>query len=124
MLVVLLQPSDGEARVAGFDLHTAASQARNRLGYVAQKFSLYGNLTVRQNLEFFSGIYGLTGQIRQEAVDRMVQIFGFAERLSMSSGQLPLGFKQRLAMACSLMHEPDVLFLDEPTSGVDPIARR
>ena len=124
MLCGLLQPSDGEARVAGFDLHTAASQARNRLGYVAQKFSLYGNLTVRQNLEFFSGIYGLTGQSRQKAVDRMVQIFGFEERLSMASGQLPLGFKQRLAMACSLMHEPDVLFLDEPTSGVDPIARR
>lgn len=124
MLCGLLRPSDGDARVAGFDLRQAASQARNRLGYMAQKFSLYGNLTVQQNLAFFSGIYGLTGQRQQEAVDRMVQIFGFKDYLSMPSGQLPVGFKQRLAMACSLMHEPDVLFLDEPTSGVDPIARR
>ena len=124
MLCGLLRPSDGDARVAGFDLRQAASQARNRLGYMAQKFSLYGNLTVQQNLAFFSGIYGLTGQRQCEAVDRMVQIFGFKDYLSMPSGQLPLGFKQRLAMGCSLMHEPDVLFLDEPTSGVDPIARR
>jgi ABC-2 type transport system ATP-binding protein len=124
MLCGLLPPSAGAARVAGFDLQEAASQARNRLGYMAQKFSLYGNLTVGQNLEFFSGIYGLSGGPKQEAVVRMVEIFGLQDYLGMSSGQLPLGFKQRLAMACSLMHEPDVLFLDEPTSGVDPIARR
>ncbi len=124
MLCGLLPPSEGEARVAGFDLRRAASQARNRLGYMAQKFSLYGTLTVEQNLRFFSGIYGLSGELQGEVVDRMVQIFGFRDYLSTPSGQLPLGFKQRLAMACSLMHEPDVLFLDEPTSGVDPIARR
>lgn len=124
MLCGLLRPSEGSARVAGFDLRRSASQARNRIGYMAQKFSLYGNLTVQQNLEFFSGIYGLGGRRQREAVGRMVQIFGFQGYLNLSSGELPLGFKQRLAMACSLMHEPDVLFLDEPTSGVDPIARR
>ncbi|MBV9492482.1 MAG: ATP-binding cassette domain-containing protein, partial [Verrucomicrobia bacterium] len=124
MLCGLLRPSHGTARIAGFDLKHAASQARNRIGYMAQKFSLYGNLTVRQNLEFFSGIYGLGGRRQREAVERMVQVFNFKDYLNLSSGELPLGFKQRLAMACSLMHEPDVLFLDEPTSGVDPIARR
>ncbi|MBV8899860.1 MAG: ABC transporter ATP-binding protein [Verrucomicrobia bacterium] len=124
MLCGLLRPSGGQARVAGYDLRRAASQARNRIGYMAQKFSLYGNLTVQQNLEFFAGIYGLAGKRRREAVSRMVEIFGFKDQVNLASGQLPLGFKQRLAMACSLMHEPDVLFLDEPTSGVDPIARR
>jgi ABC-2 type transport system ATP-binding protein len=124
MLCGLLRPSEGRARVAGLDLQQAASQARNRLGYMAQKFSLYGDLSVRQNLNFFSGIYGLTGKRQREAVGLMEQIFGLEDYLQKSAGQLPLGFKQRLAMACSLMHEPDVLFLDEPTSGVDPITRR
>ena len=124
MLCGLLQPSEGRATVAGFDLQQAASQARNRLGYMAQKFSLYGDLSVRQNLNFFSGIYGLSSKRQREAVNQMEQTFGFEDYAHRSAGQLPLGFKQRLAMACSLMHEPDVLFLDEPTSGVDPITRR
>jgi ABC-2 type transport system ATP-binding protein len=85
---------------------------------------LYGDLSVEQNLNFFSGIYGLSGKCQRQAVNRMEQIFGLEDYFHMSAGQLPLGFKQRLAMACSLMHEPDVLFLDEPTSGVDPITRR
>ena len=123
MLCGLLRPSEGRARVAGFDLQQAASQARNRLGYMAQKFSLYGDLSVRQNLQFFSGIYGLTGKRQREAVDQMEQIFGLEDYAPMSAGHSPR-IKQRLAMACSLMHEPDVLFLDEPTSGVDPITRR
>jgi len=91
---------------------------------MAQKFSLYGDLSVRQNLQFFSGIYGLADKRQRDAVDRMEQVFGLQEYAQTSAGQLPLGYKQRLAMACSLMHEPDVLFLDEPTSGVDPITRR
>jgi len=124
MLCGLLRPSEGHATVAGFDLRQAASRARNRLGYMAQKFSLYGDLSVRQNLQFFSGIYGLAGKRQRDAVDRMEQVFGLQEYAQTSAGQLPLGYKQRLAMACSLMHEPDVLFLDEPTSGVDPITRR
>jgi ABC-2 type transport system ATP-binding protein len=124
MLCGLLKPSDGKASVDGFDLQRAGSKARNRIGYMAQKFSLYGDLSVKHNLEFFSGIYGLDGMLRRQAVERMIELFSLREYLNVASGQLPLGFKQRLAMACSLMHEPDVLFLDEPTSGVDPITRR
>jgi ABC-2 type transport system ATP-binding protein len=124
MLCGLLKPSEGTARVAGFDFQRSASAARNRIGYMAQKFSLYGDLTVKQNLEFFSGIYGLQGEKRNTAIGQMIDVFALKPHLELSSGQLPLGFKQRLAMACSLMHGPDVLFLDEPTSGVDPITRR
>jgi ABC-2 type transport system ATP-binding protein len=124
MLCGLLKPSEGTARVAGFDFQQSASAARNRIGYMAQKFSLYGDLTVKQNLEFFSGIYGLRGEKRISAIDQMIDVFALQPHLELSSGQLPLGFKQRLAMACALMHGPDVLFLDEPTSGVDPITRR
>jgi ABC-2 type transport system ATP-binding protein len=91
---------------------------------MAQKFSLYGDLTVKHNLEFFSGIYGLKPSRGREAVENMIEIFSLQNYLDTPAGRLPLGFKQRLAMACSLMHEPDVLFLDEPTSGVDPITRR
>jgi ABC-2 type transport system ATP-binding protein len=91
---------------------------------MAQKFSLYGDLNVQQNLDFFSGVYGLQGERRNSARERMIHAFGLEPYLNNASGQLPLGFKQRLAMACALMHEPDVLFLDEPTSGVDPITRR
>ena len=124
MLCGLLKPSAGTARVAGIDLRKSGSAARNRIGYMAQKFSLYGDLSVQQNLDFFSGVYGLQGEHRNSARDRMIHAFGLEPYLNNPSGQLPLGFKQRLAMACALMHEPDVLFLDEPTSGVDPITRR
>jgi ABC-2 type transport system ATP-binding protein len=124
MLCGLLKPSSGTARVAGIDFRKSGSAARNRIGYMAQKFSLYGDLTVQQNLDFFSGVYGLQGKRRSSAIDRMIHAFGLQNHLGSASGQLPLGFKQRLAMGCALMHEPDVLFLDEPTSGVDPITRR
>ncbi len=124
MLCGLLKPSGGKASVGGFDLQRAGNKARNRIGYMAQRFSLYGDLSVKHNLEFFSGIYGLDGTLRRQAVERMVDLFSLQAYLDVASGQLPLGFKQRLAMACSLMHEPEVLFLDEPTSGVDPITRR
>jgi ABC-2 type transport system ATP-binding protein len=124
MLCGLLKPSSGTARIAGIDFRKSGSAARNRIGYMAQKFSLYGDLTVQQNLDFFSGVYGLQGKRRSSAIDRMIHAFGLENYLGSASGQLPLGFKQRLAMACALMHEPDVLFLDEPTSGVDPITRR
>src|ERR1700757_2688577 len=124
MLCGLLKPSSGTARIAGIDFRKSGSAARNRIGYMAQKFSLYGDLTVQQNLDFFSGVYGLQGKRRSSAIDRMIHAFGLENHLGSASGQLPLGFKQRLAMACALMHEPDVLFLDEPTSGVDPITRR
>ncbi|HUZ75745.1 MAG TPA: ATP-binding cassette domain-containing protein [Stellaceae bacterium] len=124
MLCGLLPASEGTLRVAGLDLRRAAAQARGRVGYMAQKFSLYGDLSVQQNLAFFSGVYGLRGAARQTAIRRMVERFGLEPYRSASAGDLPLGFKQRLALACAVMHEPAVLFLDEPTSGVDPLTRR
>ncbi len=99
-------------------------QAKASLGYMAQKFSLYSLLSVRQNLDFFSGAYGLTGKLRRERIEEMIDVFDLAGVLNAEPDNLPLGFKQRLALACSLMHRPSVLFLDEPTSGVDPITRR
>jgi ABC-2 type transport system ATP-binding protein len=124
MLCGLLRPSAGIGRVVGLDLQKAPGKARSRLGYMAQKFSLYGDLSARQNLEFFSGVYGLAGERQKETVRRMVDIFGLQQHLQASAKDLPQGFKQRLALACSVMHEPAVLFLDEPTSGVDPLTRR
>ena len=91
---------------------------------MAQKFSLYGDLSVQQNLTFFAGAYGLSGNLRREATNRMVRTFDLTSQRDRSAGQLPLGYKQRLALACALMHDPSVLFLDEPTSGVDPLTRR
>lgn len=91
---------------------------------MAQKFSLYGDLSVRQNLEFFAGAYDLEGRRASQAIEAMIDIFELGPRLGVNAGTLPLGFKQRLALACAVMHEPAVLFLDEPTSGVDPVARR
>jgi len=124
MLCGLLKPSAGEGRVAGFDLRRDAPEARNRLGYMAQKFSLYGDLSVIQNLNFFAGVYGLSGVKKRERIELMKEIFDFRPILDLSAKDLPLGLKQRLALACAVLHEPEVLFLDEPTSGVDPITRR
>ena len=120
----LLKPTSGQALVMGLNLEHSPSQARQQLGYMAQKFSLYGQLSVRQNLLFFSEIYGLTGESQRFKVQQMVETFDLAPFLDTLAGELPLGFKQRLALACAVMHEPQVLFLDEPTSGVDPVTRR
>jgi ABC-2 type transport system ATP-binding protein len=124
MLCGLLPPSEGSLRVAGFDLRKAAAPARGRIGYMAQRFSLYGDLSVERNLRFFSSVYGLFGARQRRRVDWAVSEFDLAAQMSASARDLPLGFKQRLALACALMHEPEILFLDEPTSGVDPLARR
>jgi ABC-2 type transport system ATP-binding protein len=124
MMCGLLTPTSGTARVMGIDLKTSASQARQRLGYMAQKFSLYTNLTIKQNLQFFSGAYGLQGARQKSAVAEMVEVFKLQPFLDTTPDTLPLGFKQRLALACAVMHEPAILFLDEPTSGVDPVTRR
>lgn len=124
MLCGLLTPTSGDGKVAGHDLRTARADARQSLGYMAQKFSLYGDLSVRQNLEFFAGVYGLGRQAKRLAIDRAIEVFQLDRYLSSDSGALPLGYKQRLALACAVLHEPPVLFLDEPTSGVDPITRR
>ncbi len=124
MLCGLLTASSGSGSVAGFDLRHAKADARQSLGYMAQKFSLYGDLSVRQNLDFFAGIYGLSGARKNTAIARVTEIFHLTRYLPVNAGTLPLGFKQRLALACAVLHEPPVLFLDEPTSGVDPVVRR
>ncbi len=124
MMCGLLKPTSGRAEVMGIDLKHSPGRARQRLGYMAQKFSLYGNLTVRQNLEFFAGIYGLHGRPQDDAIEQMVAAFHLQEFLGAQTDTISLGYKQRLSLACAAMHEPDILFLDEPTSGVDPITRR
>ncbi len=124
MMCGLLAPSSGTAQVMGLDLKTSASHARRQIGYMAQKFALYGNLSVAQNLSFFSGIYGLRGDIQAKQIADMVRVFELQPFLATQAGALPLGFKQRLALSCAIMHQPPLLFLDEPTSGVDPITRR
>jgi ABC-2 type transport system ATP-binding protein len=124
MMCGLLVPTSGKALVLDMDLKVSSGKARQHLGYMAQKFSLYGNLTVVQNLRFFSGVYGLRGKAQAEKIERMSDAFGLKSIRDHATDDLPLGYKQRLALACSLMHEPDILFLDEPTSGVDPITRR
>jgi ABC-2 type transport system ATP-binding protein len=124
MLCGLLKPTSGQAFVNGLDLEKAGSEARSHIGYMAQKFSLYGNLSVQQNLNFFSGIYNLRGRNQRQRIEEMVDTFSLAPYLNTNAEGLPLGFKQRLALSCAVMHRPQVLFLDEPTSGVDPITRR
>ncbi|HTU26334.1 MAG TPA: ATP-binding cassette domain-containing protein [Pirellulales bacterium] len=124
MMCGLLKPTAGSARVAGQDLHRAGGAARRRLGYMAQKFSLYGDLSVRQNLDFFAGVYGLSRQRKRDAIARVIDTFGLVPYLNQNAAEIPLGFKQRLALASAVMHNPAVLFLDEPTSGVDPLTRR
>ena len=124
MMCGLLPISHGQALVLGLDLKHSATQVRQRIGYMAQRFSLYDKLTVQQNLSFFSGIYGLMGHQQTERINEMITAFNFAPILEQTPESLPLGFKQRLALACALMHKPEIVFLDEPTSGVDPITRR
>jgi ABC-2 type transport system ATP-binding protein len=124
MLCGLLPATSGTLRVAGMDLRRARASARQRIGYVAQNFSLYGQLSVIENLDFFASAYNLRGASRRARIDWALQQFELGALAALPSGQLPGGYKQRLAMAAALLHEPETLFLDEPTSGVDPLARR
>ena len=124
MLCGLLEVSSGTLQVAGVDLRRARASARQRIGYVAQKFSLYGQLSVLENLEFFASVYGLRGRLKRQRMDWALEQFELGSLARLPSGQLPGGYKQRLAMATAMLHEPEILFLDEPTSGADPLARR
>jgi ABC-2 type transport system ATP-binding protein len=124
MLTGLLLPTSGGGRVAGADLLTESETIKRRIGYMSQLFSLYADLTVEENIGFFAGLYGVTGErlaVRRAAVLRMAGLEGQHRTIT---GELPLGWKQRLALGCAVLHEPGILFLDEPTSGVDPVARR
>ncbi|MEK1889056.1 MAG: ATP-binding cassette domain-containing protein [Phyllobacterium sp.] len=124
MLCGLMPATSGTLRVAGADLRTSRAEARENLGYVAQKFSLYGDLSVDENLDFFASAYGLRGAKKRQRIDWSKEQFELGSLSTLPSGQLPGGFKQRLAMAAALLHEPGILFLDEATSGADPLARR
>ena len=124
MLCGLLPATSGTLRVAGFDLRTARASARQRIGYVAQKFSLYSQLSVAENLDFFASAYGLHGSRKRERIAWALAQFELEPLMRLASGELPGGYKQRLAMATALLHAPEILFLDEPTSGADPLARR
>jgi ABC-2 type transport system ATP-binding protein len=124
MLCGLLPATAGELRVSGLDVRKARASARQHIGYVAQKFSLYGQLSAVENLDFFASAYGLRGARKRDRIAWALQAFELSSLMHLASGQLPGGYKQRLAMATALLHEPEILFLDEPTSGVDPLARR
>ena len=124
MLCGLLSATAGTLRVAGFDLRRARASARQLIGYVAQKFSLYGQLSVADNLDFFASAYGLHGRRKRERIDGALAQFELRPLMQLPSGQLPGGYRQRLAMAAALLHAPEIPFLDEPTSGADPLARR
>ncbi|MFH5832979.1 ABC transporter ATP-binding protein [Halalkalibaculum sp. DA3122] len=124
MLIGLLAPTSGEAKVAGYDVYTQAESIKKRIGYMSQKFSLYEDLTVWENIRLYGGIYGLPfKQIKQKA-DDLLQTLSLSEARGKRIGSLPLGWKQKLAFSVAIMHDPDIVFLDEPTGGVDPITRR
>ncbi len=124
MLTGLLAPTSGTGRVAGFDVRTDAERIKEHIGYMSQLFSLYGDLTVEENIAFFAGMYGVTGARLEERRDWVLRMAGLTAHRTQMTGDLPLGWKQRLALGCAVLHEPPILFLDEPTSGVDPVSRR
>lgn len=124
MLTGLLEPTDGEARVAGCDVRTEAEEVKRRIGYMSQKFALYDDLTVNENIRLYGGIYGLSVDDIRERRDRLLRRLGFEHAADDRVGSIPLGWKQKLAFSVALLHEPRVVFLDEPTSGVDPLTRR
>lgn len=124
MLCGLVEPTSGTAEVAGFDVVKDAERVRRRIGYMSQRFGLYDDLTVGENLRFYSSVYGVIGRDRAERVDAHAESLGLAGRWSQLAGTLSGGWKQRLALACATAHKPDLVFLDEPTAGVDPAARR
>ncbi|MCB0301752.1 MAG: ABC transporter ATP-binding protein, partial [Calditrichaeota bacterium] len=124
MLCGLLSPTEGSGTVAGFDIYRESEQIKKNIGYMSQKFSLYDDLTISENIEFFGGIYGLPRDLIADRKSALIEQVGLQKQENMLTRDLPLGFKQRLALGCAMLHDPPILFLDEPTSGVDPQARR
>ena len=124
MLCGLLTPTSGSAQVGGFDLVTQAEQIKQTIGYMSQKFSLYDDLSVVENIDFFSGVYTVPQELRPARKEYVLKMAGLENRGDTMTRLLPTGWKQRLALGCAILHQPPILFLDEPTSGVDPIARR
>ena len=124
MLCGLLDPTAGTARVAGVEVTEAPEQVKTRIGYMSQRFGLYEDLTVAENLDFYAGIYGLSREVRRRRTDELLGYLGLERRLHQLAGTLSGGWKQRLSLACAMLHRPALLFLDEPTAGVDPAARR
>jgi len=124
MLCGLLSSTSGSATVAGYDINKEPEQVKRHIGYMSQKFSLYSDLTVSENIEFFGGTYGLEGQIFRERRAWAIEMAGLEKMETSLTKDLPLGWKQRLALGCAVLHRPQIVFLDEPTSGVDPVARR
>ncbi|MFB6279268.1 MAG: ABC transporter ATP-binding protein [Salinibacter sp.] len=124
MLTGLLEPTAGEAQVAGCDVRAEPDRVKRRIGYMSQKFALYDDLTVTENIRLYGGIYGLSAPEIRDRRDRLLQRLGFEHAADEQVGSLPLGWKQKLAFSVALLHEPGVVFLDEPTSGVDPVTRR
>ncbi|WP_417236370.1 ABC transporter ATP-binding protein [Bizionia paragorgiae] len=124
MLIGILNPTSGKATIAGFDVYTNAEDIKRNIGYMSQKFALYDDLTVRENITFFGGIYGLTRKRIKEKSDALIDELGLEDVANKLVGALPLGWKQKLSFSVSLIHDPKIVFLDEPTGGVDPITRR
>lgn len=124
MLIGILNPTSGSAQVAGFDVFTQAEDIKKNIGYMSQKFALYDDLTVKENITFFGGIYGLSKLKIKEKTKEMIDDLGLEDVANQLVGSLPLGWKQKISFSVALLHEPKIVFLDEPTGGVDPITRR
>jgi ABC-2 type transport system ATP-binding protein len=124
MLCGLLKPSGGKASVAGFDVYKQTEKIKQNIGYMSQKFSLYDDLTISENVEFYGGIYGLSKDLINKRREKLLEQVGLSDIANTMTKDIPVGFKQRLALGTALLHDPPIIFLDEPTSGVDPEARR
>lgn len=124
ILCGLLSPTSGKARVAGYDVYTESESIKQQIGYMSQKFSLYENLTVRENIRFFGGIYGLSAAEQKRKSDELIARLGLSHEANKLVGSLPIGWRQKISFSTALLHQPKIVFLDEPTGGVDPITRR
>ncbi len=124
MLCGLLLPTSGQASIAGFNVYTEAEQIKMHIGYMSQRFSLYEDLTVRENIQFYGGVYGLSRKQIKEKTRELLDYLNLWDQANKLTADLPLGWKQRMALSTTLLHDPQIIFLDEPTSGVDPVSRR